>query len=197
MTILSLRFLKRIFLSCWVSELLLVVTFMIINKIDEDRPSYRWLLAGPARSGATFHKDPNYTSAWNAVITGVKKWILYPPHILPPGIGQSEDGLEVASPVSIVEWFTNEYEAPSDELKYTNHKRHKKTIAKPGKKARKRDDGIIECVLKAGEMIFVPSTWWHIVLNLEESIAVTQNFCNSFSIFILLKHVITLYCAFY
>ncbi len=37
----------------------------------------------------------------------------------------------------------------------------------------------IECVLEAGEVIFVPSGWWHQVLNLETSICVTQNFCST------------------
>jgi len=46
---------------------------------------------------------------------------------------------------------------------------------------------VVECILKAGEMIFVPSTWWHTVLNLEESIAITQNFCNSHNISKVLK----------
>ena len=49
------------------------------------RPDHRWLILGPARSGSSFHQDPNATSAWNAVIYGSKKWILYPPHITPPG----------------------------------------------------------------------------------------------------------------
>ena len=33
----------------------------------------------------SWHKDPNSTSAWNGVVRGSKKWVLYPPHITPPG----------------------------------------------------------------------------------------------------------------
>ncbi|KAF9984273.1 hypothetical protein BGZ65_000724, partial [Modicella reniformis] len=75
----------------------------------DQRPDYRWLIVGPARSGSTFHKDPNATSAWNAVITGSKKWIMFPPHILPPGVFTNEDESEVTSPVSLMEWFSNFY----------------------------------------------------------------------------------------
>lgn len=35
-------------------------------------------------------QDPNATSAWNAVITGAKKWIMYPPDTMPPGVFTSE-----------------------------------------------------------------------------------------------------------
>lgn len=39
-------------------------------------------------------QDPNATAAWNAVLKGRKKWILFPPHIIPPGVHPSDDGRE-------------------------------------------------------------------------------------------------------
>ena len=73
-------------------------------------PPPRWLILGPARSGSSFHVDPNNTSAWNAVVTGAKKWILYPPTCIPPGVHPSADGADVATPVSLTEWFLNFYQ---------------------------------------------------------------------------------------
>ncbi|CAI9097533.1 OLC1v1033983C1 [Oldenlandia corymbosa var. corymbosa] len=127
----------------------------LFSVLGPDRPDYRWIIIGPAGSGSSFHIDPNSTSAWNAVIKGSKKWVLFPPDVVPPGVHPSPDGADVACPVSIIEWFMNFYSETRSWKK------------KP-----------IECVCKAGEVIFVPNGWWHLVINLEDSIAITQNFVS-------------------
>lgn len=127
----------------------------LFSVLGDERPDYRWIIIGPAGSGSSFHIDPNSTSAWNAVVKGSKKWVLFPPDVVPPGVHPSSDGAEVACPVSITEWFMNFYESTKTWKK------------KP-----------VECVCKAGEVIFVPNGWWHLVINLEDSIAITQNFVS-------------------
>ncbi|KAI9792586.1 MAG: hypothetical protein M1816_002106 [Peltula sp. TS41687] len=120
--------------------------------LGRDRPDCRWLIVGPERSGSTFHKDPNATSAWNAVLRGRKYWIMFPSSDPPPGVYVSADQSEVTSPLSIAEWLLGFHA-----------------------KARRRK-GCLEGICNEGEVLHVPSGWWHLVVNLSPAIAITQNF---------------------
>ena len=110
---------------------------------EEERPNFRWLLVSTRGAGTSLHVDPVCTSAWNTMIQGKKRWILFPPKTF-----KSEDDFN--SVIRGAEWFLKEYP------KY-KHLPHKDIIQLPG------------------ETVFLPSDWWHITVNFEDSIAVTQN----------------------
>ncbi|CAE7213578.1 unnamed protein product [Rhizoctonia solani] len=135
----------------------------LFQLMGDKRPDYRWLIVGPAKSGSTFHKDPNATSAWNAVITGSKGWVMFPPDTCPPGVYVSPDEAEVTSPLSLAEWFMSYFDAAWSEH---GHGTGKMRVG----------------VCKPGEIVYVPSGWWHLVVNLEPSVAVTQNFASEYEV---------------
>lgn len=70
----------------------------------------------------------------------------------PPGVIVSDDQSEITSPLSIAEYMLTFHALARDT---------------PGCK---------EGICFAGEVLHVPSGWFHLVLNLEESLALTQNF---------------------
>ena len=70
----------------------------------------------------------------------------------PPGVIVSEDQSEITSPLSIAEYLLTFHELARD------------------------TPGCREGICHAGEVLHVPSGWFHLVLNLEDSLALTQNF---------------------
>lgn len=117
------------------------------------RPDHAWVIIGSKRSGSTFHKDPNYTSAWNAALSGRKLWVMFPPEVTPPGVSTDEEESEVTSPVGIAEWVLSGFYNEAT-----------------------RTEGAQVGITFPGECMYVPSGWWHMVINLDDSVALTQNF---------------------
>ena len=130
----------------------------LFSYLGDNRPPFRWLLIGPKRSGTSIHQDPLSTSAWNASLSGYKLWAFFPPSLPYPivkGRGLTLPG-EDDEPI-----FYFRDMLPRIQRKY--------------------GVGPFMAVQRPGDVMFAPHHWWHAVLNLSDSIAVTQNFANSYT----------------
>ena len=127
----------------------------MFSHLGSMRPSHRWLVMGPARCGAPWHIDPIGTSAWNGLVCGRKRWAMYPPGHIPPGVtvhgGDIYAGVESLPSAS---WYCEVY---------PNLLPHQRPL---------------EIMQRPGDIIFVPAGWWHLVLNLDDTIAFTQNYVS-------------------
>lgn len=73
----------------------------------------------------------------------------------------SKDGADVTVPLSIGEWL----------LSFWPYHLQARQDPDPSRRP-------LETIVEPGQVIFVPHGYWHMVINLDESIAVTQNFVS-------------------
>jgi len=117
------------------------------DRTREFYPNYRHLIIGGERTGTNLHVDPKCTGAWNTLLAGHKKWAIFPPG--PDKIDRLSINSYAKKPTTY--WWQDVLPGVSDDM------------------------GMIECIQNPGETIFIPAGWWHAALNLDFTIAITEN----------------------
>jgi len=116
----------------------------------------RFFCIGGERTGSALHVDPHFTGAWNALLCGEKRWVLFPPETPAEKIGVPTDLHDMLRTPAAYWW----------------HDWYPRLTAPGGDAGRL---GMREVVQRPGETIYVPAGWWHAVLNHGWTIAVTEN----------------------
>lgn len=121
---------------------------------EEGRPPYRWVAVGPKRSGTVMHQDPLCTNAWNTLLQGRKRWVLLDPGV-PRAVAKARHVMNKDDDDEAVNVFV-------DLL------------------PRLRKEGVktVEFVQYPGETVFLPGGWWHCVVNIDDTVAVTHNYAG-------------------
>eukprot|EP00439_Symbiodinium_sp_Y106_P013370 s850_g1.t3 len=135
-----------------------------------------WLLVGPERSGSRWHFDPWGTAAWNLLFEGEKLWAMAPPTGAPPQV--EAQMLESSLSGETVRRY---YSAPpavagllmslpgSSGLWELGNLRGRYPAA----------EKLLWAVQRPGDLIFIPSGWWHCTVSLSKTTAYTRNYINS------------------
>ncbi len=136
--------------------------YNVENDIDKES-DFKFLYFGNANTFTPLHHDIFKSYSWSGQIVGQKKWYLYPPH--------NE------------KYFDDD--PPCGNYKLLSSEKHK---LKYGPKL-KYVTGMIEVVQEPGELIFVPSGWYHEVYNQTSSISINHNWLNECNIEMVYQHL--------
>lgn len=115
-----------------------------------------WLLVGTARSGTPMHNHPS-TVAWVPLLMGIKAWVLLPPDV-------DESALLLLQEQEAAEGGCRDYDLSALEW----FGRHRSG-------GRELPEGARVVVQRPGEVVYAPAGWWHVVLNVETSIALSHS----------------------
>lgn len=108
-----------------------------------------WLLVGAAGSGTPIHNHP-MTAAWNTLFSGTKLWVTLPPDAPPESLL-----VEDACPIS-----------DAEDLSAAAWLRHWKGVLPAGANV---------IVQRAGETVFLPASFYHVVLNVDQTTALSRS----------------------
>ena len=142
-----------------------------------DRPPFCWLLIGAARSGTALHIDPTSTAAWNTLVSGKKRWFIFPPSDSNSdndmSFGQGENTVSTESIKKEGKLDDIDDGSCTDSVSHWIHESYKCMSSPPTTANSKR---MFDFVQLPGETVYIPCGWRHAVVNLELSVAVTHNF---------------------
>lgn len=131
--------------------------YAYLNNYPPDFGFMAWFCMGSPYTGSTPHMDPWATDAWNSLLSGHKWWVIYPPEV------DDEDMVSCS------------YEHP--ELEENTFDWFKNV----GSRAAHMDydsSRSIHVLQKPGETLYVPFGHVHSVLNMDHTVAVTQNYAS-------------------
>jgi len=139
---------------------------------ESRRPPYRWFLVGPKRSGTTVHIDPLATAAWNTLLVGQKRWVLFPPQV-PKSLAKGKYYVYKGEDDESIHYFTTIL----PRIKRAAQKAEARNFKKPGDEDFE-NFACYEFTQNPGDTVFIPNGWWHGVLNITHTVGITQNFCS-------------------
>lgn len=139
-----------------------------MSVLGEDRPPYRWMLIGAERAGTALHVDPLETCAWNTLVSGRKRWVLFPPSPEPPQLEPRPHARECSRDYIRREGLGDPDADTADSA--VHWMQYCYPLLSPA------FGSCFDFIQLPGETVYVPNGWWHNVVNLEFSVAVTENF---------------------
>eukprot|EP00268_Persea_americana_P061237 TRINITY_DN7714_c0_g1_i14.p1 TRINITY_DN7714_c0_g1~~TRINITY_DN7714_c0_g1_i14.p1 ORF type:complete len:350 (-),score=51.63 TRINITY_DN7714_c0_g1_i14:23-1072(-) len=115
---------------------------------------YRFVYMGAKGTWTPLHADVFRSYSWSANVCGKKKW-----HFLAPS--QCHLLFDMSMKNSVYDIF--------DDVSETKFPGFKKTLW-------------LECTQEQNEIIFVPSGWYHQVLNMEDTVSINHNWFNAYNL---------------
>eukprot|EP01031_Cornospumella_fuschlensis_P023149 gene23149-28133_t len=142
---------------------------------EAEHRMWHMLSIGPSRYGLPFH---NHGQTWLAVVHGHKYWFVYP-----PGYGAPRSADNMFSPLtSAYDWYTDIYphilqsaEAKAP-LNMLSHNMHQDQSLSSGTSTGSSDGSVgyrpLECMQHPGDILYLPSMWSHMTMNIGETIGI-------------------------